>query len=98
MISALAIPTSLIIAAIILRYQGGTINTMILAGLIIALGELVDDAIIDVENIIRRLRLNRQAGNPEPVFKIVLNASLEVRSAVVYGSMIVIIVLIPVLF
>lgn len=98
LISALAIPTSLIIAALILNYQGGTINTMILAGLVIALGELVDDAIIDVENIMRRLRLNREADHPEPAFKIVLNASLEVRSAVVYGSVIVALVLMPVFF
>ena len=98
LISALAIPTSLIIAALILNYRGGTINTMVLAGLIIALGELVDDAIIDVENIMRRLRLNKAAGNPESVFKVVLDASLEVRSAVVYGSVIVVLVLMPVFF
>ena len=71
---------------------------MVLAGLIIALGELVDDAIIDVENIVRRLRLNRQSPEPESVFKVVLNASLEVRSAVVYGSVIVALVLMPVFF
>jgi len=98
LISALAIPVSLIIAALLLNYRGGTINTMVLAGLIIALGELVDDAIIDVENIIRRLRLNRALPNPQPALKVVLNASLEVRSAVVYGSVIVALVLMPVFF
>ncbi|MBN1273054.1 MAG: efflux RND transporter permease subunit [Candidatus Aminicenantes bacterium] len=98
LISALAIPTSLIVAALILNYRGGTINTMVLAGLIISLGELVDDAIIDVENIMRRLRLNKDAGNKESIFKVVLNASLEVRSAVVYGSVIVALVLMPVFF
>jgi len=98
LISALAIPTSLIIAALILNYRGGTINTMVLAGLIIALGELVDDAIIDVENIMRRLRLNKDAGSPDSIFKVVLDASLEVRSAVVYGSVIVVLVLMPVFF
>ena len=98
LISALAIPTSLMTAALILNYQGGTINTMVLAGLIIALGELVDDAIIGVENVMRRLRLNRESANPENVFKVVLNASLEVRSAVVYGSIIVAFVLMPVIF
>lgn len=98
LISVLAIPTSLITAALILNYRGGTINTMILAGLVIALGELVDDAIIDVENIMRRLRLNRETGHPESAFKVVLNASLEVRSAVVYGSVIVALVLMPVFF
>lgn len=96
LISVLAIPTSLLAAALILHYQGGTINTMVLAGLVIALGEVVDDAIIDVENIMRRLRLNRAAENPLSPFHVVLNASLEVRSAVVYGSVIVALVLLPV--
>jgi len=98
LISALAIPTSLIIAALILNYRGGTINTMVLAGLIIALGVLVDDAIIVVENIMRRLRTNKTSGNPDSVFKVVLNASLEVRSAVMFGSVIVVLVLMPVFF
>ena len=97
-ISALAIPCSLIVAALILHYRGGTINTMVLAGLVIALGEVVDDAIIDVENIMRRLRLNRAVGNPQSSFQVVLNASLEVRSAVLYGSLIVALVLLPVFF
>ncbi|KAA0231083.1 efflux RND transporter permease subunit [candidate division KSB1 bacterium] len=96
LISVLAIPTSLVAAALALHYQGGTINTMVLAGLVIALGEVVDDAIIDVENIMRRLRLNRAAGNPQSSFHVVLHASLEVRSAVVYGSVIVALVLLPV--
>jgi CzcA family heavy metal efflux pump len=96
LISALAIPTSLIIAALILHYRGGTINTMVLAGLVIALGTLVDDAIVEVENIMRRLRLNRESDQPEPAFKVVLNAAVEVRSAVVYGSCIVALVILPV--
>jgi CzcA family heavy metal efflux pump len=98
LISSLAIPTSLMTAALILNYRGGTINTMVLAGLIIALGELVDDAIIGVENVMRRLRLNREKEHPENSFKVVLNASVEVRSAVVYGSVIVAFVLMPVIF
>jgi CzcA family heavy metal efflux pump len=98
LISVLAIPTSLITAALILNYRGGTINTMVLAGLIIALGELVDDAIIGVENVLRRLRQNRESENPEPVFKVILEATIEVRSAVVYGSIIVALVLMPVFF
>jgi CzcA family heavy metal efflux pump len=96
LISVLAIPTSLLAAALVLHYRGGTINTMVLAGLVIALGEVVDDAIIDVENIMRRLRLNREAGDPQSAFQVVLRASLEVRSAVVYGSVIVALVLMPV--
>ncbi len=97
-ISVVAIPLSLLAAATVLYYRGGTINTMILAGLIIALGEVVDDAIIDVENIVRRLRLEASAPNPRPAHRVVLDASLEVRSAVVYGSMIVVLVFVPVFF
>jgi len=95
-ISLTAIPLSLVTAVFVIYHQGATINTMVLAGLAIALGEVVDDAIIDVENITRRLRLNRKAENPESSFKVVLKASLEVRSAVVYASMIVVLVFVPV--
>ena len=97
-ISALAIPCSLIVAALVLHYRGGTINTMVLAGLVISVGEVVDDAIVGVENVMRRLRLNRAAGNPKSAFDVVLNASIEVRSAVIYGSIIVALVLLPVFF
>jgi CzcA family heavy metal efflux pump len=96
LISLLAIPLSLLTAAIVLSWRGETINTMVLAGLVIALGEVVDDAIIDVENIMRRLRLNRAAGSPESPWQVVLKASLEVRSAVVYGTLIVVVVFVPV--
>ncbi|MCH7685178.1 MAG: efflux RND transporter permease subunit [Planctomycetes bacterium] len=98
LISSIAIPLSLISAVLILYYRGGTINTMVLAGLIIALGEVVDDAIIDVENILRRLKLNHASENPVSSFRVVLDASLEVRSAVVYASLIVVLTLIPVFF
>jgi CzcA family heavy metal efflux pump len=98
LISLTAIPLSLVAAALVLYYRGGTINTMVLAGLVIALGEVVDDAIIDVENIARRLRLNLLAGKPESPFTVVLKASLEVRSAVVYASLIVILVFLPIIF
>ncbi len=92
----MAIPLSLLAAAVVLRYRGGTLDTMVIAGLIIALGEVVDDAIIDVENIVRRLRLNRARPDPRPAFQVILDASLEVRSAVVYGSVIVVLVFLPV--
>ena len=95
-ISLAAIPLSLIAALLLFSYSGATINTMVLAGLVIALGEVVDDAIIDVENIARRLR-QRVADGPS-AFKIVLGASLEVRSAVVYASLIVVLVFVPVFF
>jgi CzcA family heavy metal efflux pump len=96
LISSVAIPLSLLAAGLLLHYRGGTLDTMVLAGLVIALGEVVDDAIIDVENIIRRLRLNRAAVPPQPAIKVVLDASMEVRSAVLYGSLIVIVVFLPV--
>lgn len=98
LISVLAIPLSLIVAMIILHYRGGTIDTMVLAGLVIALGEVVDDAIIDVENIVRRLKQNSLLQNPLSPIKVVFKASMEVRSAVVYGSLIVALVLMPVFF
>jgi CzcA family heavy metal efflux pump len=97
-ISLTAIPLSLITAILVFTYSGATINTMVLAGLVIALGEVVDDAIIDVENIARRLKLNRAAGNIHSAFRVVLSASLEVRSAVVYASLIVVLVFVPVFF
>jgi CzcA family heavy metal efflux pump len=97
-ISLSAIPLSLLAAAVILRLRGGTLDTMVLAGLVIAVGEVVDDAIIDVENILRRLRLNRVAARPLVPWRVVLNASMEVRSAVVVASLIVVLVFVPVFF
>jgi CzcA family heavy metal efflux pump len=96
LISSIAIPLSLLAAGLLLHYRGGTLDTMVLAGLVIALGEVVDDAIIDVENIVRRLRLNRQSAHPQPAIRVVLDASMEVRSAVLYGSLIVVLVFVPV--
>ena len=98
LISLTAIPLSLVAAAVAMRYRGGTLDTMVLAGLVIALGEVVDDAIIDVENIVRRLRENRTLAAPRPALTVVLDASLEVRSAVVYASVIVALMFIPVFF
>ncbi len=96
LISSIAIPLSLLAAGLLLHYRGGTLDTMVLAGLVIALGEVVDDAIIDVENIVRRLRLNRALEAPKPAVVVVLDASIEVRSAVLYGSLIVVLVFVPV--
>lgn len=98
LISLTAIPLSLVAAVVVLTALGVTLNTMVIAGLVIALGEVVDDAIIDVENIVRRLRLNRAAGAPESAFRVVIDASNEVRSAVVYATAIVIIVFLPIFF
>jgi CzcA family heavy metal efflux pump len=97
-ISLSAIPLSLLAAALVLYWHGYTINTMVIAGLVIALGEVVDDAIIDVENIMRRLKLNREAGAPESAFSVVLKASLEVRSAIVFATLIVVLVFLPIFF
>ena len=97
-ISLTAIPLSLMAAVIVLYHWGLTINTMVIAGLVISLGEVVDDAMIDVENIVRRLRLNRQSATPRSAFRVVLEASLEVRSAVVYATLIVILVFLPIFF
>ncbi len=96
-ISLTAIPLSLLTAVIVLERLGITINTITLGGLAIALGEVVDDSIIDVENIFRRLRENKALANPRPVGRVVLDASLEVRRAVVYATFIVAMVFLPVL-
>src|SRR5262245_17167214 len=98
LISLTAIPLSLVSAVVVLTAFGATLNTMVIAGLVIALGEVVDDAIIDVENIVRRLRLNRAEGGPASAFQVVIDASNEVRSAVVYATLIVIIVFLPIFF
>lgn len=97
-ISLTAIPLSLLGAILILRGFGASLNAMTLGGLAIALGEVVDDAIVDVENVMRRLRENRLRPDPLPAFDVVLSASMEVRSAVVYASFIVMLVFLPVFF
>lgn len=97
-ISLIAIPLSLIIAILVLRSFGQSINAMTLGGLAVAVGEIVDDAIIDVENIYKRLRQNKLSPSPRPAFEVIFNASCEVRNSVVYGTYIIAIVLIPVLF
>ncbi|HET7600815.1 MAG TPA: efflux RND transporter permease subunit [Gemmatimonadales bacterium] len=96
-ISLTAIPLALLTAIIVLDRLGFGINTLTLGGLAIALGEVVDDAIIDVENIARRLRLNRAAGSPRSPARVVLDASLEIRGSVVYATFVVALVFLPVL-
>ncbi|MHB0972971.1 MAG: efflux RND transporter permease subunit [Thiobacillus sp.] len=96
-ISATAIPLSLLTAVIVLNHFGIGLNTMTLGGLAIAIGEVVDDAIVDVENIFRRLRENRLLAAPLNAAQVVLNASLEVRGAVIYATFIVALVFVPVL-
>ncbi len=97
-ISLTAIPLSLLAAVFVLWVCGVSLNTLTLGGLAIAVGEVVDDAIIDVENIFRRLRENARLGHPRSAMAVVLSASLEVRSAVVYATFIVVLVFVPVFF
>lgn len=96
-IALLAIPLSLLAAVTVLSHAGLSLNTMTLGGLAIAIGLLVDDAIIVVENVYRRLRENRHALTPVPVVRVVLDATLEVRSAVVYATLAIALVFLPVL-
>ena len=96
-ISLTAIPLSLLTAIVLMDKFGIGLNTITLGGLAIAIGEVVDDAIIDVENIFRRLRENQALPTPRPILGVILNASLEVRTAVVYATFIVALVFVPVL-
>ena len=94
-ISLVAIPLSLAVTALVFQWLGQSINVMTLGGLAIAIGELVDDAVVDVENILRRLKQNRAAGNPLSVLEVVRRASVEVRSGIVYATVIVVLVFVP---
>ena len=96
LISVVAIPLSLMAGALVLYVRGTTINTMVLAGFVIAVGVVVDDAIIDIENIVRRLRQYRREGSTKSVGSVILEASLEVRSAIVYATLIDAVTLLPV--
>ena len=98
LISTIAIPTSLMAAALVLHWRDTTINTMVLAGFVIAVGVVVDDAIIDIENIVRRLRLHRRAGSTKSTMSIVIDSSLEVRSAIVYATLIDVVAVAPIFF
>ena len=96
LISCIAIPLSLIAGALVLYFRGATINTMVLAGFVIALGAVVDDAIVDVENIIRRLREFRKSGKKVSFGRIILEASMEVRHAIIFATLIEVMALVPV--
>jgi CzcA family heavy metal efflux pump len=98
LISVLAIPLSLVAAGLVLYWQGTTINTMVLAGFIVGLGDIVDDAIIDVENIVRRLRERNRTGSTVPIVKIIFDASIEVRTAIVHSTLIILLAVSPVFF
>lgn len=96
-ISCVVIPLSLLAGTTVLDRLGYSLNTMTLGGLAIAIGLLVDDAVITVENVFRRLRENRHAAAPRAAWRVILDASLEVRSAVVYATLVVALVFVPVL-
>jgi CzcA family heavy metal efflux pump len=98
LISATIIPLTVVVTLLVLSFFGTTLNVMVLAGLVIAIGAVVDDAIVDVENIVRRLRQYRREGIDLPTATIILEASLEVRGAIVYASLIEMTALLPVFF
>lgn len=94
-ITLTAIPLSIMVTALVFKWYGMSINTMTLGGLAVAIGELVDDAIVDVENIYRRLRENRHLPNPKPALRVVYEASSEVRNSIVFSTILVVLVFIP---
>lgn len=95
LITLTAIPLSIVIAALVFSLFGLSINTMTLGGLAIAIGEMVDDAIVDVENVFRRLRENRAADRPRPALQVIYEASTEIRNSIVYATALVVLVFIP---
>ncbi|WP_017656196.1 efflux RND transporter permease subunit [Fortiea contorta] len=95
-ISLSALPVSLLLGMMILNWTGQGINTMTLGGLVVAIGSVVDDAIVDMENVYRRLRENQLAGNPIPPLQVVFNGSVEVRVSVLFATIIIAVVFAPI--
>jgi HME family heavy-metal exporter len=94
-ITLTAIPLSIVVTGLIFKWFGMSINTMTLGGLAVAIGELVDDAIVDVENIFRRLRENRHSAHPKSALRVVYEASSEVRNSIVFSTILVVLVFVP---
>lgn len=97
-ITLTAIPLSLLITGLVFRYFGLSINTMTLGGIAVAVGELTDDAIVDIENIFRRLKENRHKPKPDNYLKVIFLASSEVRNSIVFATLIVCLVVLPFFF
>ena len=98
LISVAAIPLSLVAALLVLYLRGATLNAMVLAGLVIALGLVIDDAVVDVERIVQRLRQKRREGSPQSAESVVLEASAEMRSAIFFATLITLLAVLPVFF
>jgi CzcA family heavy metal efflux pump len=98
LISAVVIPLSLMASLLVLYQRGATLNAMVLAGLVVALGAVIDDAIVDVENILRRIRQQRKEGDDKSIVAIVLEASVEVRSTLMFATLVILLVVLPVFF
>lgn len=95
LITLTAIPLSIVITGLVFYFTGQSINVMTLGGLAVAMGELVDDAIVDIENVFRRLHLNARLPQPKPSLDVIYHASIEVRGCIVFGTMLVILVFLP---
>ena len=98
LISLIAVPTSLIAALFVLYLQGATLNAMVLSGFVIALGFIIDDAVVDVDNIMRSLRKNQNDGNLKPVESVILEASTQMRSTLFFATLVTLLAIAPVFF